>query len=373
MSEEDGTNNRNLELFLQRIQSPFNKQITTEQQNRLLESLHKHDEYTAGTHSLHVAYLTLGIFNHLDNKGDLEDQNEAVFLAGLFHDVGKLAISRDLINKQSGLTHQEKVEFQQHVVPSNIQNQMIGPIANDGALYHHSFYGEDGYNEGYPASTSGNKPPLIAQIVAVADVWSALTSTRTYTNPSDRIVALEIICSESGTKLNPEILKAFIKYLSTPQAGSELHIFQSGSAHDQESIVKNTNEWMEIVDIFTSYNESCSGSHPSLPSVSLESDVGTLIIRNKKEIAEFILNQAGIAKFKLASITKNEKSTELVIDAVIRETTRKIVRNLDNNLFEAQSQNTVRDAINETVQQSKKRNDWRSNLFQLLKRILRVG
>src|SRR4029450_726885 len=135
------------------------------------------------------------------------DRIEDVRAAALLHDIGKLDISRDLLYKAAKLTRDEYETVQQHV-PRGIE--MLEPVG--GALRrvipiilaHHDKFDGSGYNP-----TSGDAIPLESRIIAVADVYEALTSDRPYRKAMSPVDAGEVIAKGAGTEFDPAVVEAF--------------------------------------------------------------------------------------------------------------------------------------------------------------------
>ena len=136
---------------------------------------------------------------------------KSVELAGKFHDIGKIATPTQILNKPGRLTDEEFTTIKEH--PSNgyelIKNTDFNQSVKDGILYHHEKY--DG--SGYPKGLKGDEIPLIAQIIAIADVYDALTSDRPYRKSLTKEKAIEILIQGKGSSFNPEFVDAFIKLL----------------------------------------------------------------------------------------------------------------------------------------------------------------
>lgn len=136
------------------------------------------------------------------------------------HDIGKVGLGDDILRKPGPLTAAERLEMQRHPVIGaevlrrcesqvNARGYSIFGMAIDIAEGHHERF--DG--TGYPARRSGKAIPLAARIVAVADVFDALTSRRPYKDawPVDKALAtLELL---SGQHLDPDVLAAFFRAL----------------------------------------------------------------------------------------------------------------------------------------------------------------
>jgi diguanylate cyclase (GGDEF)-like protein/PAS domain S-box-containing protein len=143
-------------------------------------------------------------------------------IIGLLHDIGKIAVSESILNKEERLTGEEWETIKKHpeigyrIVKSSGE---IGYLA-EHVLSHHERY--DG--KGYPAGLKENEITLPARIVAVADSFDAMTSKRPYNRPLSVGEALEEIRRNSGTQFDPQVVHAFtqMKDFNTETGGIEL-------------------------------------------------------------------------------------------------------------------------------------------------------
>jgi putative nucleotidyltransferase with HDIG domain len=141
---------------------------------------------------------------------DYED-TDAVEVAGKLHDIGKIAIPYHILNKPGRLTNEEYEIIKKHpeegykIIKDTDFNERI----KDGVRYHHEWY--DG--TGYPLQLKGDAIPLIAQIIAIADVFDALTSDRPYRDGMSKEAAIEILIKGRGTQFNPKLVDVFITLL----------------------------------------------------------------------------------------------------------------------------------------------------------------
>ncbi len=128
--------------------------------------------------------------------------------AGWLHDIGKIAINENILNKKGKLTHEEMVEIKRHPEIGyrilNAVNEMSE--ISEYVLAHHERW--DG--KGYPKGLSGNQIPLQARIIAVADSFDAMTRERTYRAVLSEEEAIEEIRRNSGTQFDPNIVEVFI-------------------------------------------------------------------------------------------------------------------------------------------------------------------
>src|SRR4029079_11206177 len=132
------------------------------------------DRYTK-RHSEDVARYALFLARRM---GLDEDTCETIRLAGLLHDVGKIAIPDIILRKPSKLTADEYAMFQQHVALGDaiVRNVPNVELVRAGIKHHHERWDGRGYLEGL----EGDEIPMIGRILAVADAFSAMTTTRPY-------------------------------------------------------------------------------------------------------------------------------------------------------------------------------------------------
>lgn len=135
--------------------------------------------------------------------------------AAPLHDVGKIMVSDSILNKPGRLTEDEWVLMKKHAENGkNILNNALAKIHDvdyyimvcDVAMYHH----ERWIGGGYPEALSGEEIPLSARIMAIADVFDALTSERPYKEIYEFDVAFEIIKKERGLHFDPVLVDAFL-------------------------------------------------------------------------------------------------------------------------------------------------------------------
>jgi len=139
---------------------------------------------------------------------------EVIRQAALVRDLGKLVLSEEVLNKPSALSPKELGEIRNHpqlgveiLKPIKIFKEMI-PLV----LHHH----EKWNGTGYPFHLKGEKIPLGARIIAVADTYEALISDRPYRKAYPKEEALKIINQESGVSFDPVVVDEFMKIVSNP-------------------------------------------------------------------------------------------------------------------------------------------------------------
>jgi HD-GYP domain-containing protein (c-di-GMP phosphodiesterase class II) len=162
------------------------------------------DDETAD-HSERVAFntLRLGQALHLDQQ-----QLETLYWASILHDLGKIGVSENILNKPGPLSPQERLDMQRHAEIGQRVIMNAGadfkPIA-DIVVAHHERW--DGH--GYPHGLKGEAIPLEARILTVIDVFEAITSKRPYHEPLDPQTAMQQICAERGKHFDPRVAETF--------------------------------------------------------------------------------------------------------------------------------------------------------------------
>ena len=169
----------------------------------LVNALEARDPYTRG-HSDRVASFSVRIGEQL---GFDRAQLERLKLMGKLHDLGKIGVRDDILLKPARLTEEEFEEIKRHTV--HVRG-ILEPIESlhdvmEAAVSHHERM--DG--TGYPNGLKGEEIPLVARIVAVADVYDALTTDRPYRPGMTKATALEIIQEIKGDHLCPKCVEAF--------------------------------------------------------------------------------------------------------------------------------------------------------------------
>ncbi|OGO44982.1 MAG: hypothetical protein A2Z05_04830 [Chloroflexi bacterium RBG_16_60_22] len=126
----------------------------------------------------------------------------------LLHDIGKVGLSDDILNKPGDLTAEEWEKVRSHPEMGSALARRVPQLAHcaDGILHHHEWY--DG--SGYPNGLKGGKIPLEARILAIADSFAAMTSERSYSDTLTHAQALQQLKQCAGTQFDPELVERFI-------------------------------------------------------------------------------------------------------------------------------------------------------------------
>ena len=183
------------------------KKLTAEVMEALARTIDAKDKYTNG-HSERVAIYSRMLAKNLGLSSG--DQEKAYYM-GLLHDIGKIGIPNEIINKTTGLTDEEFQLMQSHpVLGYEILKEIKSmPELAQGARWHHEFY--DG--NGYPDRVSGEEIPLLVRIVAVADSYDAMTSNRSYRKYLPQETARREIEMNIGTQFDPEVARCMLKII----------------------------------------------------------------------------------------------------------------------------------------------------------------
>ena len=165
------------------------------------------DRYTSG-HSQRVADYSLAIAKRM---GKSEADQKIIYYAGLLHDVGKIRVSEEVINKAAKLTEEEFNQIRIHPVSGY---HILKDIHEDiriayGAKYHHERY--DG--KGYPNALEGENIPEIARIIGVADAYDAMASNRSYRDALPQEIVRSEIEKGKGKQFDARIADIMLQMI----------------------------------------------------------------------------------------------------------------------------------------------------------------
>lgn len=173
----------------------------------LTQIKHK-DDYTA-EHCLRVSVLCVALGRELDL---LEQELIDLGIGGMLHDVGKVKVPDEILNKEGALTAEEYEIMKTHTSAGRsmlMSKSDVPPIAVDIAYSHH----EQMNGRGYPRGIEANKIPYFAKIVAVVDAFDAITSDRVYCKGRSTLEALRILYDCRGSQFDEEVVRAFIRLI----------------------------------------------------------------------------------------------------------------------------------------------------------------
>jgi putative nucleotidyltransferase with HDIG domain len=169
------------------------------------------DEYT-GNHSWEVVELVLSVARRLDL--DASELRLAEF-AALLHDVGKVKIPTEIINKPGPLDDDERALINTHtILGEEMLEQVGGLLADVGRIVRSCHERWDGY--GYPDGLAGEEIPRVARIVCACDAWSAMTTDRSYRKARTADEAAAELRASSGSHFDPAVVDALLAALGPP-------------------------------------------------------------------------------------------------------------------------------------------------------------
>ncbi|HVA75949.1 MAG TPA: HD domain-containing phosphohydrolase [Acidimicrobiales bacterium] len=169
------------------------------------------DRYTK-RHSEDVARYADFIADRLDIEPELR---RAIHISGLLHDVGKIGIPDSILRKPAKLTAEEYAAFQQHVALGDmiVRDLPTNDLVRAGVRYHHERWDGRGYLE----ALAGQDIPLIGRILAVADAFSAMTTTRPYRKALSVQEAIRRLEDAAGSQLEDRLVRVFVDGLQSAE------------------------------------------------------------------------------------------------------------------------------------------------------------
>ena len=173
----------------------------------LASTIDAKDSYTNG-HSTRVAQYSVMLAEKMGYTGEKLEQLQ---YAAMLHDIGKIGVPREIINKPSKLTDEEYAIIKTHpVIGGNILKEVSEiPDIAIGARWHHERY--DG--KGYPDGKKGEEIPELARIIGVADAYDAMTSKRSYRDVLPQEVVIGELQKGKATQFDPHIAELMIELI----------------------------------------------------------------------------------------------------------------------------------------------------------------
>lgn len=181
------------------------------------------DNYTQ-SHSHRVSVIAEMIAKQM-KLDPIEVEN--IRVAALLHDLGKVGVSESILQKVTSLTEQEKIVVKKHTWMAVNLLEPLGETVTDilpMILHHHEKYNGSGYNKAEKESI-----PRGAKIIAVADVYDALTTDRPYRKAFSPLQAKQEIMSNSGIDFDPKVVEAFNK--TFPYIEADNYFSTAGSSY----------------------------------------------------------------------------------------------------------------------------------------------
>jgi len=208
----------------------------------------------SGLHVLHISTLTGILLRQLAQKTEKyalsKSEISLICMASALHDIGKIAIPSEILNKPGRLTKEEFEIMKTHSEVGasmlkqleSYQDEALVKFAYEICRWHHERY--DG--RGYPDGLKGDEIPIAAQIVALADVYDALTSERVYKKAFSHEKALQMILNGECGSFNPLVLNCLLDVADHIQQEVEI---SSKSGIRQREIHEFTEEMMRYEDL----------------------------------------------------------------------------------------------------------------------------
>jgi HD-GYP domain-containing protein (c-di-GMP phosphodiesterase class II) len=176
----------------------------------LADVVEAEDNYTAD-HCRSVVELSAAVGEEL---GLGYDEKQELEIAALLHDVGKIAIPDEILNKPSKLTEEEFEVMKTHTIEGQaLLNRVGGRLSRIGEIVRSCHERWDG--KGYPDGLAGAEIPRPARIVFACDAYSAMTTDRPYRRALSKETALEELAGNAGTQFEPKVVAALAKVVST--------------------------------------------------------------------------------------------------------------------------------------------------------------
>ena len=314
--------------------------ITLERQlevlHELTDALESKDPYTHG-HSQRVerhAYrtaVTMGL-----PASAIEELRRAAAL----HDVGKIRIPDRILRKPGQLTIEERAIVEEHVVVGAWMVSSVSSADVVSAVRHHH---ERWDGQGYPDGLAGTDIPLYSRMIAVADAYDAITSTRPYRVSSGREHAVEILEKHAGTQFDPMIVTAFVEALPVrlPVAGMLVLLAGPGALWRRVAVwLKRTGAGNlaptaatlgAIVTLGTFIPSLPTPAQPvpalAAPQVEVETDDGTTenkvaVQRIRPEAPARAASGTGVAASEAAAAAGAPDDTIVLADDLAKDTAR---------------------------------------------------
>lgn len=311
---------RKLEIDYLKKETAGTKRLFAQTAEALASAIDAKNKYTKG-HSSRVAEYSKKI---AEQAGKNPQECEEIYYAALLHDVGKIGISRSILNKNGKLTNEEYEVIKEH---PDIGAQILSSISESpylsiGARSHHERY--DG--RGYPQGLKGDDIPEIARIIAVADAYDAMTSSRSYRETIPQQVVREEFVKGLGTQFDPVFGKIMIHMIDLDEeyqmkekeevkelAGrNELTCDEYRSAISEGIVV--TKEMTNIK--FTSTPVPGYPAENSMPSIILFDSLDARIHRTEKNIARLMYFEYGEIRFDGNVVRKGARKMQPKVEVI---------------------------------------------------------
>jgi hemerythrin-like metal-binding protein len=242
-----------------------------------LASLAEFRDTDTGDHIARVARLTHEIARALRANDSFDEEIspdvlQHLGIASILHDIGKVAISDAILRKPGRFTPEERAVMETHTLvgaallgksQTMAHDSVYLRIATETARHHHEHY--DG--AGYPDGLAGKAIPLAARIVAVADVFDALTNNRPYKSAWSEAEAAAFLAEQKGKQFDPDVVNAALIVLEERR---QTPVFS----------------WTDTLSVG---NEELDQDHRAI--ISLVNQLASPLNRDDRQVQEFVLNE----------------------------------------------------------------------------------
>ena len=217
------------------LQGKFTRELISS----IIKILEMYDIYTKG-HSENVANVSLLLAEELNLS---EEEVLDAYWAGMVHDIGKLLVPVEILNKKGSLNDVEYELVKNHPVWGSkaLSDSETLEHISEYVLYHHERW--DG--GGYPNGIERGEIPIISQIISVADAWDAMTSNRAYRDSLSKEEAFNEIEKNRGTQFSPQVVDVFIKIYHDDKLESREIAAERISELDELKIAAEKNNYFE--------------------------------------------------------------------------------------------------------------------------------
>jgi len=210
----DGSSKLILKLYAQLISNFYTQMVHAKREreryqeiiNAMVSAIELKDKYTEG-HAKRVTNLAKGLATHM---GLSESQITTVEAAAILHDVGKIGISSEVLNKPGKLTLEEYEIIKEHpsFTKKILENIKEFSEVVKIAYMHHEYHN----GKGYPQGIEGHGIPIESAIISVVDAFDAMTTDRSYRSAMSEEQSIKILIEERGEQFNPQVVDAFIEW-----------------------------------------------------------------------------------------------------------------------------------------------------------------
>ncbi len=207
--------------------------------------------FESGEHIYRVHFITellMREFQKCYPEYNISDEMiPEICMASILHDIGKISVSDTILNKPGRLTDDEFEQMKKHTeYGCEILKHFKGLYTDDTYSFYYDvirYHHEKWDGKGYPDGLKGNEIPIWAQIVSVADIYDALTSTRVYKPPYDHQTAVKMMFGGECGVINPDVLECFLhiedKIMITSQKNQKISNKTISNIQDNNLVLHN--------------------------------------------------------------------------------------------------------------------------------------